>query len=49
MIQIIQIVLPVFIVLFLGWFIRQIKLIDADFIKTANRLIFNVCLPVLLL
>lgn len=48
MIQIIQIVLPVFIVLFLGWFIRQIKLIDADFIQTANRLIFNVCLPVLL-
>jgi len=48
MIQIIQIVLPVFIVLFLGWFIRQIKLIDGDFIKTANRLIFNVCLPILL-
>jgi len=46
--QILQIVLPVFIVLFLGWFIRQIKLIDGDFIKTANRLIFNVCLPVLL-
>lgn len=48
MLQIIQIVLPVFIVLFLGWFIKQIKLIDDDFIKTANRLIFNVCLPVLL-
>lgn len=48
MIQIVQIVLPVFIVLFLGWFIKQIKLIDDSFIRTANRLIFNVCLPVLL-
>ncbi|PLX67677.1 MAG: AEC family transporter [Denitrovibrio sp.] len=48
MIQILQIVLPVFIVLFIGWFIRQIKLIDDDFIQTANKLIFNVCLPVLL-
>jgi len=48
MTQIIQIVIPVFIVLALGWFIRQIKLIDEDFIKTANKLIFNVCLPVLL-
>lgn len=32
----------------MGWFIKQIKLIDDDFIKTANKLIFNVCLPVLL-
>lgn len=46
--QILQIVLPVFIVLFTGWFIKQIKLIDDTFINTANKLIFNVCLPVLL-
>lgn len=37
-----------FIVLSLGWFIKRINLIDGDFITTANRLIFNVCLPVLL-
>jgi len=48
MIQILQIVLPVFIVLGLGWFIRRINLIDGDFIQKANKLIFNVCLPVLL-
>jgi predicted permease len=48
MIQIIQIVLPVFIVLWLGWWLKRIELIDSGFIKTANRLIFNVCLPVLL-
>ena len=48
MIQILQIVLPVFIVLGLGWFIRRINLIDGDFIAKANKLIFNVCLPVLL-
>ena len=48
MIHILQIVTPVFIVLLLGWFIRRINLIDGDFIRTANRLIFNVCLPVLL-
>ncbi|MGD9807220.1 MAG: AEC family transporter [Deferribacterales bacterium] len=48
MVQILQIVLPVFIVLGLGWFIRRINLIDGDFIAKANKLIFNVCLPVLL-
>jgi len=48
MIQILQIVLPIFMVLFIGWGIKRYGLIDEDFIKTANRLIFNVCLPVLL-
>lgn len=48
MTQILQIVLPVFIVLGVGWLIRRINLIDGDFITKANKLIFNVCLPVLL-
>jgi predicted permease len=48
MIEILQIVLPVFIVLLLGWVIKRYGLIDDSFIATANKLIFNICLPVLL-
>ncbi|WP_022852136.1 AEC family transporter [Limisalsivibrio acetivorans] len=48
MIKIILIVLPIFIVLLVGSFLRRGGLIDEQFIKTSNRLIFNVCLPVLL-
>lgn len=48
MLKIIEIVLPVFIVLGVGYGIRRIRLIDDGFIATANRLIFNLCLPVLL-
>lgn len=46
--NIILIILPVFLVIFLGKGLRLTALIDSGFIKTANRLIFNVCLPALL-
>lgn len=46
--NIILIILPVFLVIFLGKGLRLTTLIDSSFIKTANRLIFNVCLPALL-
>ncbi|MGE4318694.1 MAG: AEC family transporter [Deferribacterales bacterium] len=48
MLTIIQIVLPVFIVLAVGYAVKRAGLIDDAFIRTANRLIFNLCLPVLL-
>jgi len=46
--QILQIVLPVFIILALGGLLKKLKLMDDAFIASSNKLIFNVCLPVLL-
>jgi len=48
MLTILLIVLPVFLVIFLGKGLQLTGLIDFSFIKTANRLVFNVCLPALL-
>ncbi len=47
-IDIINIVLPVFSVIALGWLMRRWKLIDAAFLKQTNRLVYYVCLPLLL-
>jgi len=46
--DIINIVLPVFSVIFLGWLLRRWGLIDATFLRQTNRLVFYVCLPLLL-
>ena len=46
--DIINIVLPVFSVIALGWLLRRWGLIDAAFLKQTNRLVYYVCLPLLL-
>jgi predicted permease len=46
--EILNIVLPVFTVIALGWGLRRIKLIDAGFLHQTNRLVYYVCLPLLL-
>lgn len=46
--DIINIVLPVFSVIVLGWLLRRWGLIDATFLKQTNRLVYYVCLPLLL-
>ena len=46
--DIINIVLPVFSVIALGWLLRRWGLIDALFLKQTNRLVYYVCLPLLL-
>jgi predicted permease len=46
--EIINIVLPVFSVIALGWLLRRWGLIDAVFLKQTNRLVYYVCLPLLL-
>ena len=43
-----EIVLPVFLVIALGYGIRRIGLVDRSFFVQVNRLIFYVCLPLLL-
>lgn len=47
-IDIINIVLPVFSVIALGWLLRRWQLIDASFLKQTNKLVYYVCLPLLL-
>jgi predicted permease len=46
--DIINIVLPVFSVIALGWLLRRWELIDAAFLKQTNKLVYYVCLPLLL-
>lgn len=48
LIEIVEIVLPVFLVMALGWSLRRIRLIDDPFLTQVNRLVYYVCLPLLL-
>lgn len=48
MFNIFLLVLPIFLVLFLGNVMMRLTLMTPDFTTVANRLIYNVCLPVLL-
>lgn len=47
-IQTLNIVLPVFAVIALGALLKRIGLIDAMFLQQTNRLVYYVCLPLLL-
>lgn len=47
-IQTLNIVLPVFAVIALGALLKRIGLIDAPFLQQTNRLVYYVCLPLLL-
>jgi predicted permease len=46
--EILNIVLPVFAVITLGALLKRINLIDATFLQQTNRLVYYVCLPLLL-
>jgi len=39
---------PVFLLIILGWFLMQIKLLNKDFTSVADKYVFKVALPVLL-
>jgi len=47
-IDILNIVLPVFSVILLGWLLQRFHLIDETFLQQTNRLVYYVCLPLLL-
>jgi len=47
-IEILNIVLPVFIVIALGWAVRRVNLVDDRFLQQTNALVYYVCLPLLL-
>lgn len=44
----INVVLPMFLIMCLGTFLRKINIFDEEFLKTANRFTFKVLLPALL-
>lgn len=41
-----EICLPLFIVMFTGWILRQKKILNDDFVSRANHIVFYVALPV---
>ncbi|MCK5517651.1 MAG: AEC family transporter [Desulfobulbaceae bacterium] len=46
---VIEIVIPVFLLIGLGYLVRRIGLVDDHFFKQANGLIYYICLPTLLI
>ncbi len=48
MLNVIEIVLPVFIVIGMGYTIRKVGLVDGRFFSQVNQLVYYVCLPLLL-
>jgi hypothetical protein len=46
--NILNIVLPVFLVIAIGWGVRRINLVDDAFLRQTNALVYYVCLPLLL-
>lgn len=46
--NVIEIVLPVFLIIGLGYFVRRAGLVDDHFYRQTNGLVFYVCLPLLL-
>lgn len=41
-------VLPIVILVLVGYFLKQIKLFDENYFRLGNKLVFRVCLPVML-
>lgn len=49
MVTVLEIVLPVFLLIALGYFIRRIHLVDHRFYAQVNQLVYYICLPLLLI
>ncbi len=47
-VEILTIVLPVFLVIALGYLLKRLALIDSTFLFQTNRLVYYICLPLLL-
>jgi predicted permease len=48
MLNVIEIVLPVFLIIGLGYAIRRLRLVSGEFFSEVNTLVYYVCLPLLL-
>lgn len=49
MLNVIEIVLPVFLVIGLGYAVRRLGIVDDGFFSQVNKLVYYVCLPLLLI
>ena len=47
--EICNIVLPIFIIMGVGYYLHAVQMINDEYINQSNRLIFNVALPLLLI
>ena len=43
-----EVVIPIFLLIALGYFLRRIKLIDGNTIEKLNKLVFNVIFPIMI-
>ena len=43
-----NVTMPIFLVMVVGWFLKQIGMLDDHFVSVANKFNFKVTLPVLL-
>ena len=41
-------VIPIILLILLGYVLKRIKFLNGDFIKTGNKFVFKVCLPCML-
>ena len=41
-------ILPILLLILIGYGLRRIGFLDEGFIKTGNKFIFNICLPIML-
>ncbi|MCD4677294.1 MAG: AEC family transporter, partial [Desulfobacula sp.] len=46
--NIISTIVPIFIIIFLGLFAKQIKFITPDFLNQANRLVYYIAIPAMI-
>ena len=48
MAEILKTILPIFVIIFLGWGLRQIHFMQEGFLKPANRLVYYVAIPAMI-
>jgi predicted permease len=41
-------IVPIVLIILLGYFLKRIKFLNANFVKMGNKFVFNVCLPCML-
>lgn len=41
-------VLPIVLLILLGYLLKRVKFLNANFVKMGNKFVFNVCLPCML-
>ena len=48
MVNILGTILPIFVIIFLGWILRRLEFMQEGFLKPANRLVYFVAIPAMI-